>query len=253
MCCDSPTRRTARAPRALGLATLALITTAPALSHAGGAFDPRDPRTGIQVAAFGGVGGFSNGAVFEPYDASRRGYLNPWIGAQAELGYRFVPLLSAGLHGTLQFLDYDRTTAGVPTSASVWADAGAFGLYARVHPLALLAPSRSAFLARFDVHAAIGFDFIATVRSGASTNVPGTSALTAGVAMPVSVGVDFALTSWLAVSVLGQWSYWTADESCDPNRGQQSLFYVSPCTYDHSPESYLFAGLGLRGTFNILH
>jgi hypothetical protein len=238
------------------IAALVATLFAPTRAFADGPFDLRDERTGLVVAGYVGVGGFSNGAAFQQNGMRATGSTDASVGLQAEVGYRIVPAFTAGLHGTYQFLSVNRDRAMIPSGTSASAGAGAFGVYGRVHPLAFMRGGGDG-ISRVDLFAGIGIDFVASAFIGTHTEgVPifgtvDTVAQTAGVAMPISIGVDFGLTRNIAIGALLQASYWTADSiALDTHSGIGSTHNVQ---YGREPEWYFFAGVGVRGTFNFLH
>jgi opacity protein-like surface antigen len=203
-----------------------------------------DPRTGLEGAVHVGAGGFSNDGAFRRPGSSGHGSYSPSVGVHVTLGYRLIPLLSVGVRGLYQSLQTDP-----PRGTEAWAGAYAVGAYARLHPLGLIPARRGDVLSRLDLHVGAGFDFVANGFAHTRTQIFGATVETrgssAGVAVPVTAGIDFALHENVAVGALFQWSHWTSSELCGQGFG------FSGCdTGAHEAESYFFAGLGLRAHYS---
>lgn len=226
-------------------------------------FDLRSPRTGIEASAHFGYGGFTNGAAFRRPGSTGSGNTNGSFGMQAAVGYRIVPVLSAGIRGTWQFL------APEPSSVSDRsAHAAAVGAYLRFYPLELIpgpqtrcpgagwgtrcGPSTGNVLPRGELYLGLGLDFVATVYRNERTATPlgpiEGQLSTSGIALPVGLGVDVQLHENLYAGAFFQWALWTAAEIC-----ARTNVGLSGCDRDpHEAEGYLFAGVGIRGHFNVL-
>jgi opacity protein-like surface antigen len=223
---------------ALAIAALA----APARAHA--QLDPRDPRTGLEGSVHFGAGGFSNRGAFRHPGETGRGSFDPSLGIHLALGYRFVPVLSAGVRGLYQFLAFE-VPRGTDGSAVAWAVGG----YVRLHLLGFAPPRRGDLVSRADLHLGVGLDY-AGGHAGTRTATPvgtfSTDGSASGVAVPVTLGLDVAVHENVLAGVLLQWSYWSVGEKCGQALG------LTGC--DRGPfeaESYLYAGLGVRGHYNL--
>jgi hypothetical protein len=230
----SRARRPARIVSALAVALAAGI--APSIAHA--QFDLHDPQTGLEGSIHMGYGAFSNNAVFRAPGSSETGGLLGSFGMQFFLGYRFVPVLSAGLHGGFNVL------AVRNGGSSDGANAGSFGFYARVHILSFLERRSRTYAGTPDLYVGVGFDPFAQVHAWN----PNFEITTSGLAFPFQIGFDYALTENVAVGVLGIAAPWTATGACT------RVLSLTGCgSHNGEAEAYLYIGLGVSGHFNLVH
>ncbi len=220
------------APPFLAAVAAAAVLAVPSLAHA--QFDLHDEQTGLEGSIHAGYGGFSHGAAFNN-STSGGGPTTGSFGMQFHLGYRVIPVLSAGFHGLYNVL-------GVRTGDG--ADAGAFGIYARVHILSFMPRRTRSYAGTPDLFVGAGFDFFAQTKGwNGSTTVTGS-----GLAFPFQVGFNYALTDNVEIGVLGMVAPWTQSSGCV--RFNASTLCGSTNT---DPEAYLYIGLGVSGHFNLLH
>lgn len=212
-------------------------------------FDPHDRQTGIEGSAQVGYGSLSNGGAFqEPGARPNPGLLSGSAGMQLHVGYRIIPVLSAGLHVGWNYL-----SANSSGSTTAGGSATGVGLYARLHLLAFMHHHDRATAGTPDLFFGAGIDLFASVDAWThTTSILGafdTSVFSQGIAVPLQLGFDYWITDGVAVGLLGLLAPWTAptvclrlnngSSSCDPRDRQNEVFF--------------FVGAGLTGRFNLVH
>lgn len=149
------------------------------------------PRNGAQVQ--GDLGALMKGA--SPWG-------NGFVG-QAAVGYRFLPLMSAGLRGGFRSASGSNLDDGSTKLARSGWDAG---LYLRFYP-AVMAPSVSKYIDPW-VSVGVGYHHdsqsfqrpIAASDGATVQSVPGDISLEHhAVSVPVAIGVDYRVASFLSV------------------------------------------------------
>ncbi len=237
------------ASSALALAAASALAT----NAANAQFDPHDRQTGIEGSVHLGYGGLSNGGAFQqPGATPNYGSLHGSFGMQFHVGYRIIPVLSAGLHVGWNYLS---ANSGGATAAG--GGATGVGLYARLHILAFMQHRERSMSGTPDLYFGAGLDFFASVDAWTHTvtNVFGTivtvdtSLATSGIAVPLQLGFDYWVSDHVAVGVLGQLAPWTAPTVC----GRVNAGGPNCDTRDRQSEVFYFIGAGVTGHFNLVH
>lgn len=196
------------------------------------------PRTGVEVSVVTGAGGHINDSstAFRDVPQAQDHLFWPGFGVQMWTGYRFLPWLSMGGHFAFQNNPSrdlpPGTTAGVANSVSA-------GVYARVYVGSAIG------WRRIDPWISVGVNPFSTLWADHQTPIGGTRARIAAVGIPVSVGLDYNFTPWLAAGLTFQASPWIPFEACQNAPGGQ----ISACSSNNlATNTYFFAGVGVRAT-----
>lgn len=158
---------------------------------------------GLEIAlrpTLGGIAGGDAPVIVNDRDAPqalRAGSSHyKWAaGVGAQLGWRFHPLVSAGLR-------FDWANVGTDTPLDGTTDHSRYtmgaGLHARLHPLAMNESVRR----RFDPWLGIGAGYVSDVASFKMTERTTTFDVEArrhAIAVPIGIGFDYRVTDWMSV------------------------------------------------------
>ena len=210
------------------LALIAALLGANALAQSKPEADTNYFVTSVVV----GPGGFVRKLPWAPGERSFS------AGLHALIAYRVLSVFDVGIHLSNQWLRVDGLSPGA--SAFAWTTAG--GVAMRFHPLRMLD------IVRVDPSVGVGVDFFAYGRQ--TTTWPAADGreptvqddAVPGASLPVSVGLDIAVTKGFALGLLGIWGPWWHTEACS-----SSGLGASTCEARTTlPEHYFFVGLGCR-------
>ncbi len=122
------------------------------------------------------------------------------FGAGLQIGYRFHPLISAGLRGDFGTVTADRPTGGTTSISRDWQSAG---LYARVYPLALNERMRrhlDPWIATGITYVHDSQTFVFPTATSEGSKVDATySADSHAIGIPIGIGVDYRVTNWFSL------------------------------------------------------
>ncbi|MBL8603821.1 MAG: hypothetical protein JNK72_17980 [Myxococcales bacterium] len=206
-----------RRPTLITLAAAVMLSA----STASATHPDNEGERGLELSLSLGGGGFSNTDERIFYRTQDIAPSNPaleaftgGLAAQAQLGWRFNPVVSAGLQYNYQSLsatgNYSNTEANFGARDTL--SSYHFGVYARFYPLALRAAvqhNRRVFfngygdLRRLEPWLSVGVGFAQSISRDRSYTEPQnrTSWVTSGVAVPIGLGAEYRLTQPLAVGV----------------------------------------------------
>lgn len=169
------------------------------------------------------------------------GLYGPSIGGGLQLGFRFHPLVSAGLRADIGTVSASAPTDGTKDLSRSWQSGG---LYARVYPLALNEGMRR----YVDPWVATGVTYVHDVQSF-STSTPSATgnvdvawqADSHAIGVPIGVGVDYRLTKWLSAGPSFEYTIMNPIAGCVKGMNPATGAEARACTDDSSAKKGLVA------------